>query len=88
MAILHDYGDTLLKSILFFEGQRSGRLPSTQCLTWRKDSALSDGFDKGVDLTGGYYDASVNVKFNFPMAFSTTMLVWGVLEYGKTKGPI
>ncbi|KAK6145365.1 hypothetical protein DH2020_022185 [Rehmannia glutinosa] len=83
MAVLHDYGDALSKSILFFEGQRSGKLPSTQRLTWRKDSALGDGFDKG----GGYYDAGDNIKFNFPMAFSTTMLAWGVLEYGKTMGP-
>ena len=26
---VHDYGDALHKSILFFEGQRSGRLPPT-----------------------------------------------------------
>lgn len=36
-----------------------------------------------VDLVGGYYDAGDNVKFNFPMAFSTTMLAWSVLEFGK-----
>ncbi|KAL3834603.1 hypothetical protein ACJIZ3_009339 [Penstemon smallii] len=86
-GILHDYGDALSKSILFFEGQRSGKLPSTQRLTWRKDSALRDGFDYGVDLTGGYYDAGDNVKFNFPMAFSTTVLSWGIIEYGKSIGP-
>ncbi|KAK3040082.1 hypothetical protein RJ639_027808 [Escallonia herrerae] len=77
-----DYGDALSKSILFFEGQRSGRLPPTQRMTWRKDSALHDGFDQGVDLLGGYYDAGDNVKFNFPMAFTTTMLAWSVLEFG------
>ncbi|KAL4564621.1 hypothetical protein LXL04_028687 [Taraxacum kok-saghyz] len=27
-----------------------------------------------VDLVGGYYDAGDNVKFGFPMAFTTTML--------------
>ncbi|KAG6426471.1 hypothetical protein SASPL_110694 [Salvia splendens] len=86
-AILHDYGDALAKSILFFEGQRSGKLPATQRLTWRRDSALGDGLDNGVDLTGGYYDAGDNVKFNFPMAFSTTMMAWGVIEYGKSMGP-
>ncbi|KAM1054393.1 hypothetical protein ACFX2I_001742 [Malus domestica] len=79
----HDYGDALTKSILFFEGQRSGKLPSSQRMTWRKDSALRDGFEIGVDLVGGYYDAGDNVKFNFPMAFSTTMLAWSVLEFGK-----
>jgi hypothetical protein len=38
-----EYYDALEKSILFFEGQRSGRLPSNQKLTWRGDSGLSDG---------------------------------------------
>lgn len=34
-------------------------------------------------MVGGYYDAGDNVKFGFPMAFTVTMLSWGVLEYGK-----
>ena len=45
-----DYGDALTKSILFFEGQRSGKLPSSQRMTWRKDSGLHDGFQIGVSL--------------------------------------
>ena len=47
----HDYGDALSKSILFFEGQRSGKLPPNQRMTWRKDSALRDGSDIGVSLS-------------------------------------
>lgn len=47
----HDYGGALSKCILFFEGQRSGKLPSTQRMTWRKDSALRDGADVGVSLS-------------------------------------
>ncbi|XP_054816967.1 endoglucanase 4-like [Prosopis cineraria] len=80
----NNYGDALTKSILFFEGQRSGKLPPSQCMTWRKDSALNDGFDAHLDMFGGYYDAGDNVKFHFPMAFSTTMLGWGVLEFGNS----
>ncbi|MCL7046388.1 hypothetical protein MKW94_022711, partial [Papaver nudicaule] len=38
-----DYADALTKSILFFEGQRSGKLPANQRMTWRKDSAINDG---------------------------------------------
>ncbi|KAI3918315.1 hypothetical protein MKX01_041635, partial [Papaver californicum] len=38
-----DYADALTKSILFFEGQRSGKLPGNQRMTWRKDSAVNDG---------------------------------------------
>lgn len=38
-----EYSDALEKSILFFEGQRSGKLPSNQRLKWRGNSGLSDG---------------------------------------------
>lgn len=40
-----------------------------------------------MDLTGGYYDAGDNVKFGFPMAFTTTMLAWSVIDFGRTMGP-
>ncbi|GLT65975.1 hypothetical protein SLA2020_383710 [Shorea laevis] len=82
-----NYREALTKSLLFFQGQRSGRLPPKQQITWRSSSGLSDGRLAGVDLTGGYYDAGDNVKFNFPMAFTTTMLSWSTLEYGKRMGP-
>ncbi|XP_021805117.1 endoglucanase 17 [Prunus avium] len=78
----HNYRDALTKSILFFEGQRSGKLPSNQRISWRRDSGLSDGSALHVDLVGGYYDAGDNVKFGFPMAFTTTMLSWSVIEFG------
>ncbi|KAG6500908.1 hypothetical protein ZIOFF_040770 [Zingiber officinale] len=77
-----DYKLALSKSLLFFEGQRSGKLPPNQRLTWRKDSALRDGQEAGVDLTGGYYDAGDNVKYSFPMAFTATLLAWSIIEFG------
>ncbi|KAL4304168.1 hypothetical protein GQ457_10G024720 [Hibiscus cannabinus] len=84
----HDYSDALSKSILFFEGQRSGVLPKNQRLKWRADSGLSDGRSVyNTDLTGGYYDAGDNVKFGFPMAFTTTMLAWSVIEFGELMPP-
>ncbi|MBE9065229.1 glycoside hydrolase family 9 protein [Leptolyngbya cf. ectocarpi LEGE 11479] len=78
---LSQYGEALQKSFLFYEAQRSGKLPDDNRIAWRGDSALNDGADVGIDLTGGYYDAGDHVKFGFPMAASTTMLTWGVLEY-------
>lgn len=42
-SVTYDYGDAIGKAILFFEGQRSGKLPSSQRMNWRGDSALSDG---------------------------------------------
>lgn len=32
---------------------------------------------------GGYYDAGDHVKFGLPMAFTVTVLAWGVIEYGE-----
>lgn len=48
VSAAHNYKDALTKSIVFYEGQRSGRLPANQRLTWRGDSALSDGAAGGV----------------------------------------
>ncbi|KAF6170421.1 hypothetical protein GIB67_014351 [Kingdonia uniflora] len=77
-----DYNAALTKSLLYFEGQRSEILPANQRVKWRDNSGLNDGHDAGIDLVGGYYDAGDNVKFGFPMAFTTTMLAWSVVEFG------
>ena len=53
-------------SMLFYEAQISGKLPATQRVTWRKDSALNDKGNNGEDLTGGYYDGGYfNHQYNF-----------------------
>ncbi|KAL5747562.1 hypothetical protein ACOSQ2_024859 [Xanthoceras sorbifolium] len=76
-----DYKDALGKAILFFEGQRSGKLSASQRVKWRGDSALSDGKPDNVNLVGGYYDAGDNVKFGWPMAFTVSLLSWAAIEY-------
>lgn len=38
-----DYKDALMKSLLFLEAQRSGKLPKNNRVKWRGDSALQDG---------------------------------------------
>lgn len=43
-----DYKEALSKAILFFEGQRAGKLPPSQRVTWRGDSALADGLPENV----------------------------------------
>ncbi|TYB37351.1 endoglucanase [Micromonospora sp. AP08] len=76
-----NYAEALQKSLFFYEAQQSGKKPAWNRVSWRGDSALTDGADVGLDLTGGWYDAGDHVKFGFPMAFSTTMLAWGAVEY-------
>nr|CAB3447877.1 unnamed protein product [Digitaria exilis] len=82
-AAQHNYEDALEKSLLYFEAQRSGRLPHSQRVAWRHHSGLTDGLEQGVDLVGGYYDAGDHVKFGLPMAFTVTMLSWSLIEYGE-----
>lgn len=48
MATDFTYGEALDKSLMFFEAQRSGKLPSDQRVKWRGDSGLTDGLAQGV----------------------------------------
>lgn len=59
----------------------AGKLVNNQ-IPWRGDSALKDGDEEGLDLSKGMYDAGDHIKFGFPLAFTATILSWGILEYG------
>ncbi|WVZ21306.1 hypothetical protein V8G54_008628 [Vigna mungo] len=76
-----NYKEALTKSLIFLEAQRSGKLPSSNRVPWRGDSALDDGKLANVDLVGGYYDAGDNVKYGLPMAFTVTTLAWAAIFY-------
>jgi endoglucanase len=82
-----NYAEALQASMLFYESQRSGKLPADNRVTWRGDSDVTDGADHNLDLTGGYHDAGDEVKFGFPAAASMTTLAWGGLAdaAGYTK---
>ncbi|KAF4403658.1 hypothetical protein CsatB_023401 [Cannabis sativa] len=79
-----NYTLALHKALMFFNAQRSGKLPKHNNVSWRGNSCTHDGKEGDSimkDLSGGYYDAGDAIKFNFPMAFSMTMLSWSVIEY-------
>ncbi len=79
-AASYNYGEALQKAIMFYEFQRAGDIPEDSRNNWRGDSGMTDGADHNVDLTGGWYDAGDHVKFNLPMAYTSTMLAWSVYE--------
>lgn len=57
---------TLVGDLLYFyDEQRSGKLPSSERVPWRNSSALDDGKDVGLDLSGGYYDAGGELSSSF-----------------------
>ncbi|EGO01864.1 glycoside hydrolase family 9 protein [Serpula lacrymans var. lacrymans S7.3] len=75
---------TLLGNLLYFyEAQRSGKLPSTNRVPWRNDSAVNDGSDVHLDLSGGYYDAGDYIKCTFPLSFTVMSICWGATDFGK-----
>ena len=76
-----DYVRHIELSLLFYECQRSGPLPKNNRIFWRHDSLLDAGSDVHVDLTGGYYDAGDNVKFNFPGASALTLIAWSGIDF-------
>ena len=76
-----DYARHIELSLLFYECQRSGPLPKNNRIFWRHDSLLDAGSDVHVDLTGGYYDAGDNVKFNFPGASALTLIAWSGIDF-------
>ncbi|GAA1770855.1 glycoside hydrolase family 9 protein [Luedemannella helvata] len=80
-ATNHNYAEALQKSLLFYEAQMSGNIPSWNRVKWRGPSTVNDGKAQGVDLSGGYYDAGDHMKFGFPMAAAITTLAWGGVDY-------
>ena len=70
-----DYGQVLGLSYLFYEAQRSGKLPSTNRIPWRGDSHLDD------PVPGGYYDAGDTIKVVYPMSTALAFVAWGLIEF-------
>ena len=70
-----NYVDALDKSLYFYEVQQAGPLPDWNRVEWRSDSTMQD------PVLGGWYDAGDHVKFNLPMAYSASMLAWGLYQY-------
>ena len=57
---------------LFYEAQRSGKLPADNRIPWRGDSSLFDGQQHApsLDLTGGWHDAGGSIKASMPFCAS------------------
>ncbi|MCI6561175.1 MAG: glycoside hydrolase family 9 protein [Ruminococcus sp.] len=70
-----NYAEALQKSLYFYECQQAGPLPDWNRVEWRADSTMID------EIPGGWYDAGDHVKFNLPMAYSASMLAWGLYQY-------
>jgi hypothetical protein len=60
--------------MLFYDAQRSGKLPPDNRVAWRGDSALQDASPSGADLSGGWYDAGGAV----------TLILWQLRSSGPS----
>ena len=64
VILKYDYNEVIHLSNLFYQAQRSGNLDAFgdfnhDMIPYRGNSALQDGSDNGVDLSGGYYDGKI-----------------------------
>nr|TKS15939.1 hypothetical protein D5086_0000027770 [Populus alba] len=57
-----DYGAALTKSLLYYEAQRSGKLPPNQRVLWRGDSGLQDGSDAQLEAKNELSNAMDAIK--------------------------
>ena len=71
-----NYGEALQKSLFFYEVQQAGVLPDWNEVSWRGDSMENDF------IPGGWFDAGDHFKFILTIAYTSTLLAWGYLEYG------
>lgn len=74
-AVDINYADALQKSLFFYECQQSGELPEWNRVEWRGDCNVTDF------IPGGWNDAGDHAKFNLPMAYSASMIAWGLYQY-------
>ena len=72
-----NYAEALQKSLFFYECQQAGPLPEWNRVEWRGDSTMID------EVKGGWYDAGDHVKFNMPMAYTASVLAWGLYQYSE-----
>jgi hypothetical protein len=50
-----DYGCVLGASLLFYEAQRSGKLPANNRIKWRGNTGLNDRAPNGASIAGGWW---------------------------------
>lgn len=74
-AFSANYAEALQKSLFFYECQQAGPLPEWNRVEWRADSTMID------EVKGGWYDAGDHVKFNLPMAYTASVIAWGLYQY-------
>lgn len=69
------YATALRRSLQFYEAQRSGPLPQSNRIPWRRTAFETDA------VPGGYFDAGDHLKLVFPMATSLAFMGIAAVEF-------
>lgn len=77
-----NYYDALVKSVFFFDFQRSGLIPPEErrpC--WRYNTFLEDKGEGGEVLVGGWFDSLGTMKLNLQLSFTLLILSQGLIYF-------
>jgi hypothetical protein len=77
----YDLKATLPAVSTFLDAQKSGPLPASAVAAYPWVENPSD-LQRSEPIRGGYYMSDDYVKYSFPMATTTAMLAWTVLQFG------
>jgi len=74
-----DYEEALKYSIWFYDANKCGKdVASDNIFDWRVPCHIEDGKDLGLDLTGGFHDGSMHVKYGLTQSYTASILGWSL----------
>lgn len=81
-----DYSKALHISQMFFDVQRSGKIPAMEKrLAWRSDSLFATyGTKYNEDLSGAWYEAANTMKWGLPLATTIQAIGTNIYRHEKT----
>lgn len=77
-----DYEEALKYSVWFYDANKCGKdVSSDNVFDWRGPCHIEDGNDLGLDLSGGFHDGSMHVKYGLTQGYTASILGWSLYLY-------
>lgn len=79
---LDDYEKAFKYSVLFYDANKCGKeVSSDNTFDWRGPCHINDGDSINLDLSGGFHDNWMHVKYGITQGYTASILGWSLFEY-------